>query len=263
MELGLKGKTALVTASSKGIGRAIAEAFASEGVQVAICSRTKSDLLNTASEINKKYGFEPFWCICDISKQKDIETTVDEVKKQFGRIDILVNNCGGPAAGLFRELEDKSWQSAFEQVLLSVVRFCNLVVPDMIYHEWGRVINITSISVKQPLENLMLSNSLRSGVVGFAKSLSNEVARFNVTVNNVAPGYTLTNRLYDLAVHKAKSTGQSHEEILADMAKQIPINRLAKPEEIASGVLFLASKQASYITGNTIQIDGGYIKGLL
>ncbi|MFO7446406.1 MAG: SDR family oxidoreductase [Ignavibacteriaceae bacterium] len=262
MDLGIKGKTVLITASSKGIGKAVAEAFAAEGCQIAICARTKDDLLNTATDIRRKYGIDPFWCICDLNKLKDIENTVDEVKKQYGSIDILVNNCGGPAAGLFRELEDENWQNAFEQVLLSVVRFCNLTVPDMIYHEWGRVINITSISVKQPIENLMLSNSLRSGVVGFSKSLSNEVAKFNITVNSVAPGYTLTNRLYDIAVHKAKQTGQSHEEILADMAKQIPINRLAKPEEIAAGVVFLASASASYITGNTIQIDGGFIKGL-
>jgi len=262
MELGIKGKTALVTASSKGIGKAIAEALASEGCQVAICSRTKDELLNTATEIRKKYGIDPLWCICDLNKQKDIENTYNEVQKQYGSINILVNNCGGPAAGMFRELEEHKWQSAFEQVLLSVVRFCNLVVPDMIFHEWGRIINVTSISVKQPLENLMLSNSLRSGVIGFTKSLSNEVAKYNITVNSVAPGYTLTNRLYDIAVHQSKQSGKSHEEVLIDMAKQIPMNRLAKPEEIAAGILFLSSMPASYITGSTLQIDGGFIKSL-
>jgi 3-oxoacyl-[acyl-carrier protein] reductase len=262
MDLGLKGKTVLVTASSKGIGKAIAEGFAAEGCQVAICSRTKDELLNAAADIRKKYGADPLWCICDLNKQKDIENTYNEVRKQFGSIHILVNNCGGPAAGMFRELEEHKWQSAFEQVLLSVVRFCNLVVPDMIYHEWGRIINVTSISVKQPLENLMLSNSLRSGVIGFTKSLSNEVAKFNITVNSVAPGYTLTNRLYDIAVHQAKQSDKSHEEVLADMSKQIPMNRLAKPEEIAAGVIFLASLQASYITGSTLQIDGGFFKNL-
>jgi 3-oxoacyl-[acyl-carrier protein] reductase len=132
----------------------------------------------------------------------------------------------------------------------------------MILKGWGRIVNITSITVKQPLENLMLSNSFRAGIIGFAKSLSNEVARYNITVNNVAPGYTLTNRVYDLAVNKAKQVKKSHEEVLADMAKQIPMNRLAKPEEIAAAVAFLASKQASYITGNTVHIDGGWFKGM-
>ncbi len=262
MDLGIKGKVALVTASSKGIGKAVADELASEGCIVAICSRNKEDLINAASDIKRKFNVEPFWAVCDLNKQKDIENTVESVTKQFGKIDILVNNCGGPEAGNFRDLTDINWQSAFEQVLLSTVRFCNLIVPEMILREWGRVINITSLTVLQPVDNLMLSNSLRTGLIGFAKSLSNEVAKYNITVNNIAPGYTLTNRLYDLAVHNGKKSGKSHEEILADMAKEIPMNRLASPDEIASSVLFLASKQASYITGNTIHVDGGLIKGI-
>ncbi len=262
MDFGIKGKVALITASSKGIGRAVAESFAEEGCSIAICARNKDELIKTAAEIKKKFGTEPVWCVCDLNQAKDIETTVESVRKNFGKIDILVNNCGGPDPGYFQQLGDKNWQSAFEQVLLSVVRFCNLTVPDMILREWGRIINITSITVKQPLDNLMLSNSLRSGVVGFAKTLSNEVAKYNITVNNVAPGYTLTNRIYDLAVNKGKLVGKSHEEVLTEMAKEIPMNRLAGPEEIASAIVFLASKQAGYITGNTIQVDGGLIKGL-
>ncbi|HUX61350.1 MAG TPA: SDR family oxidoreductase [Ignavibacteriaceae bacterium] len=262
MDLGIKGKVALITASSKGIGKAVADELASEGCIVAICSRNKEDLIIAASDIKRKFNVEPFWEVCDLNKQKDIENTVESVTKQFGKIDILVNNCGGPEAGNFRDLTDINWQAAFEQVLLSTVRFCNLIVPEMILREWGRVINITSLTVLQPADNLMLSNSLRTGLIGFAKSLSNEVAKYNITVNNVAPGYTLTNRLYDLAVHNGKKSGKSHEEILADMAKEIPMNRLAGPDEIASSVLFLASKQASYITGNTIHVDGGLIKGI-
>ena len=261
MELGLRGKVVLVTASSKGIGRAIADGYAAEGCQVAICSRDKEGLVNASNEIKKNFGIEPLWCICDLNKAKDIENTVDTVTNQLGPIDILVNNCGGPMAGYLKDLTDANWTQAFEQVLLSVVRFCNLIVPGMILKEWGRIINITSITVKQPVENLILSNSFRSGIVGFSKTLSNEVAKFNVTVNNIAPGYTLTNRLYDLAVHKSKTCNISHEEILADMAKEIPMNRLARPEEIASLAVFLGSQQASYITGNTIQVDGGWIKG--
>lgn len=263
MELGLKGKTVLVTASSKGIGKSIAECFASEGSQVAICSRDRDELVVVCNEIKRKYGGEPFWCICDLNKAKDIENTFEAVRKQFGGVDILVNNCGGPVAGHLRDLDDKNWLQAFEQILLSVVRFCNLAVPEMMIREWGRIINITSVAVKQPIENLILSNSLRSGIIGFAKTLSNELAQYNITVNNVAPGYTLTNRLYDLAVTRSKVSGISHEEILSDMAKEIPMNRLARPEEISAMVIFLASQQASYITGNTIQVDGGWTKSLL
>lgn len=262
MDLGIKGKSVLVTASSKGIGRAVAELFAEEGALVAICARNKEELLNTASEIKKKYSIEPVWCVCDLNNIKDIEITVETVKKQFGKLDILINNCGGPITGHFQQLDDKNWQSAFEQVLLSAIRFCNLSVPEMIIREWGRIVNITSFVVKQPADNLMLSNSLRNGLIGFAKTLSNEVAKYNVTVNNVAPGYTLTNRIYDLAVNKAKQSSKSHEEVLTEMAKEIPMNRLAGAEEIASVVVFLASKHASYITGNTIQVDGGLVKGI-
>ena len=262
MDLGFKGKTALITAASKGIGKAVAESLAAEGCEIAICSRTKDDLISAANEIKEKYKTEPFWCVCDLNKEKDIELAVEVVNKQFGKIDILVNNCGGPIPGYLRDLNFKDWTSAFEQVLMSVVKFSSLIVPEMILREWGRIINITSVSVKQPIDNLMLSNSLRSGVIGFAKTLSNEVAKFNITVNNIAPGYTLTNRLYDLAVHRAKVSGISHEEILSDMSKAIPMNRLGRPEEIASAVSFLASQQASYITGNTLVIDGGFVKGL-
>lgn len=262
MDTGLKGKTVLVTASSMGIGKAIAELFAAEGCNIAISSRSKENLLATSKEIKSKYNIEPLWSVCDINKKKDIEITYQAVIEQYGGIDILVNNCGGPVPGLFQSLEENDWDNAYEQVLLSAVRFSRLALPGMMGKNWGRIINVTSISVKQPVDNLILSNSLRAGVTGFAKSLSNEVARFNITVNNVAPGMTLTRRLYELAVIEAKEKGKSHEEILADMAKRIPMNRLARPEEIASVVVFLASKQAGYVTGVTIQVDGGYIKSV-
>ncbi len=262
MELGLKGKTALITASSTGIGRAVAEAFAEEGCNVVICSRSKDKLIETSHEIKNKYNIEPFWGICDLGNQKDIENFYQVINNQFGKVDILVNNCGGPVPGFFSDLSEEDWNNAFKQVLMSVVRFSHLVLPGMIEQEWGRIINITSIAVKQPVHNLMLSNSLRAGVTGFAKSLSNEVGSKNITVNNVAPGYTLTHRLYELAVVRAKTSGISHEEILAEMSKDVPMNRLAGPEEIAALVLFLASQKASYITGTTIQIDGGSTKAI-
>ena len=262
MNLGLNGKTALVTASSKGIGKAVAEELASEGCNVAICSRTKVELESTADDLKRKYGVDISWSVCDLNKSIDIENSFNVVIKQFGKIDILINNCGGPLSGFFRDFSDEQWILAFEQVFLSAVRFTNLAISDMINKQWGRIVNITSVSVKQPIDNLILSNSFRSGVIGFAKSLSNEFAKYNITVNNVAPGYTLTNRLYDLAVGRAKHSGLSHEEVLADMAKQVPMNRLARPEEIGALVTFLCSNQAGYITGNTIHIDGGWVKGL-
>jgi len=262
MDTGLKDKSVLITASSMGIGKAVAEMFAEEGCKIAISSRSKENLLSTASELKEKYSIEPFWSVCDLNKQKDIENTFNAVSAHFGNIDILVNNCGGPVPGLFQQLEEEDWNNAYEQVLLSAVRFSRLVLPGMMGNNWGRIINLTSISVKQPIDNLILSNSLRAAVSGFTKSLSNEVARFSITVNNVAPGMTLTGRLYELAVIEAKEKGKSHEEVLADMAKRVPLNRLARPEEIASVVIFLASKQASYLTGVTIQVDGGYVKSV-
>jgi 3-oxoacyl-[acyl-carrier protein] reductase len=262
MNLGLEGKTALVTASSKGIGKAIAEELASEGCNVAVCSRSKDDLEKLADELKRKYGVDVSWSVCDLNKSIDIENTFKVVSKQFGKIEILVNNCGGPTSGFFRDFADEEWIGAFEQVFLSAIRLSKLVIPEMIARQWGRIINITSVAVKQPINNLILSNSLRTGIIGFAKSLSTEFAKYNITVNNVAPGYTLTNRLYDLAVSRAKHSGTSHEEVLADMAKQVPMNRLARPEEIGSLVAYLCSTQASYITGNTIHVDGGWVKGL-
>jgi 3-oxoacyl-[acyl-carrier protein] reductase len=262
MDLGIKGKAVLITAASSGIGKAVAEAFAVEGCNVAICARTQETLIETAREIKSKFNNEPFWGVCDLNKKKDIETFYEAVKKQFGKIDILINNCGGPVPGYFRELSEEDWQEAYKQVLLSVIRFSNLVVPNMIEQEWGRIINITSIAVKQPVNNLILSNSLRAAVTGLAKSLSNEFGHKNITVNNVAPGYTLTHRLYELAVNRGKTSGKTHEDILSEMVKDVPMNRLGGPEEIASAVAFLASQKASYITGTTIQVDGGSTKAL-
>jgi 3-oxoacyl-[acyl-carrier protein] reductase len=262
MDLGIKGKTALITASSKGIGKAIAEGLAAEGCKVAICARNKEELVSFSEDLKKRFGIDASWCVCDVNKPKDIEKTIDVVHKQLGTIDILVNNCGGPSSGYFSEFSDSDWQNASAQVLMSVIRFTRLALPDMIANEWGRVINITSISVKQPVNNLILSNTLRSGVTGLAKTLSTEYAKYNITVNNIAPGYILTSRLYDLAVVRAKESKVSHEEILFEMAKETPINRLAGTEEVASAVLFLASKKASYVNGVTLSVDGGLNKGL-
>ncbi len=260
MELGIKNKTVLITASSKGIGKSTAEEFIKEGCKVAICSSNKENLKKSALEIKQNTGFEPFWMICDLNSASDIENTITEVRHKIGDIDILVNNCGGPKPGYFEDIDDDNWLNAVDQVLLSAVRFTRFCLPGMKLKNWGRIINVTSISVKQPIENLILSNSLRSAVTAFSKTLSNQVGKFNITINNVAPGYTLTSRLYELAIARSKIRNESHEHILAEMANDVPLKRLARPDEIASAILFLASEKASYITGQTINVDGGFTK---
>ncbi|MFA7228922.1 MAG: SDR family oxidoreductase [Melioribacteraceae bacterium] len=260
MDLRLKGKIVLVTASSGGIGRAAAELFISEGCRVAICSHNKENLLRTAEEIKAKYNVEPLWNLCDINKPQDIEDTIKVVRKNLGDIDILVNNCGGPLPGFFEDLYDENWEDAFEQVLMSAIRFTRLALPGMKVKNWGRIINITSLSVKQPVDNLILSNSLRSAVTAFAKTLSNQIGRYNITVNNVAPGYTLTSRLKELAEVRAVRANTTAEKILEEMSNDVPVKRLAGPDEVASLIVFLASEQAGYINGQTIAVDGGLIK---
>lgn len=260
MNLGIKGKTALVTASSLGIGRAAVDEFIKEGCNVAMCSSSKDNLLKAVDEIKSLYNVEPFWTVCDINKPADIEKSVNLVKQNYGTIDILVNNCGGPKPGYFETLDDSDWQYAFEQVLMSAVRFTRLVLPGMKEKHWGRVINVTSLSVKQPIDNLILSNSLRSAVTAMSKTLSNEYGKYNITFNTVAPGYTLTARLYELAVSRAKESGESHEHVLAQMANNVPMKRLARPDELGAYIVYLASEQAGYITGTTNQVDGGIIK---
>lgn len=263
MELELRDKTAIVTAASHGLGKACAFRLAREGANVVICARGKEDLMKTAEEISAATGRRVEWVQADVTKSDDIEMLVDATRIAFDGVDILVTNCGGPKRGSFITLDDASWREACDMVLMSVVRLIRAAVPHMRNMQSGRIINIVSVSVKQPIEHLMLSNSLRSAVVGLAKTLSNELAPFGILVNNVAPGYTLTNRIYDLAMDEAKELGISHEEIMATYHENIPLNRMARPEEIADVVAFLASGRASYITGATIPVDGGYYQGLM
>jgi len=262
MDLGLKGKNALVTASSKGIGKACAEALASEGCNVMICSRNSENLIQVADELIRNYGTDVHWFKCDLRNPVDIEELIKETFRAFGSIDIVVNNCGGPPSNHILKITEDEWNNAYQEILMSVIRISNLVIESMKKNNFGRIINITSVTVKQPIQRLVLSNSLRNAVIGYAKTLSTEVAPFGITVNNVAPGYTLTKRVYDLAVEQAKLTGKSHEEILRSYTQDIPMGRLGKPEEIGNLVAYLASEKASYITGQTIFIDGGYIKSI-
>ena len=260
MDLNLKNKNVLVTASSTGIGRAIAELFLKENCNVTICSSSLEKIKKTAEEINDIENGNVFHTKCDINNLAEIENTVKLAEDKFGPIDILVNNCGGPAPGFFNDLDEEKWQTGFDQVLMSAVRFTKLVLPKMTENKWGRIINITSISVKQPIDNLLLSNAFRSAVTAFSKTLSNQVGEFNITVNNVAPGLTHTGRLDELAELRAKDAKITKEEMLTKMASDVPLKRIAKPEEIASSVIYLASEIGGYITGQTIVVDGGYNK---
>jgi 3-oxoacyl-[acyl-carrier protein] reductase len=263
MDLELTDKTAIVAAASHGIGKACALRLSREGANVVVCARGKEDLVKTAEEISAATGRRVEWVQADLTKSDDIEMLVDATRVAFGGIDILVTNTGGPKRGSFITLEDSDWRTATDLMLMSVVRLIRAAVPQMRNLQSGRIINLTSICVKQPIEHLMLSNSLRSAVIGMAKTLSNELAPFGILVNNVAPGYTLTNRIYDLAMEEAKELEMSHEEIMSRYNEDIPLNRMARPEEIADVVAFLASSRASYITGITIPVDGGYYQGLM
>ncbi len=260
MDFGIKGRVALVTAASKGIGRAAAEELIKEGCKVAICSSNKENLINTAAEIKKDLGVQVYWAVCDINNPKEIENTVEAVIKEYDRIDILVNNCGGPAPGYFEDLSDEQWEYAAQHVLMSAVRFTRLVLPFMKRNKWGRIINVTSLSVKQPVGNLILSNAFRSGVTAFAKTISQQYGQYGITINNVAPGFILTSRLYELAVKRAEESKSSHEKILAEMGNSNPVKRVGDPDELGAAIAFLASERASYITGVTLQVDGGQIQ---
>ncbi len=260
MDLGLQDKVALVTASSQGIGKAAAIELMKEGCKVAICSSNKKNLIEAAADLKKEIGREPFWSVCNINKVSDIDATVADVVREFGTIDILVNNCGGPAPGYFDDMDDKKWEDGYQQVLMSAVRFTRLALPFMKEKNWGRIINVTSLSVKQPIENLLLSNSFRSAVTAFAKTISIQYGEFGITVNNVAPGYVLTSRLHELAVKIGEKEDISPEKVLTDMANSNPVKKIGSSEDLSAVIAFLASERAGYITGVTLQVDGGQIK---
>ena len=264
MDLGLKERAAIVGGSSRGMGKATALALAREGANVTICSRDEVDLRKTEMEIARASSQQHVLAVpADLSKPDEIKRVVRNAFNRFGRIDILVANVGGPPIGRPSELEDDSWTSALDLNFFSVVRMCREVIPFMKQQQWGRIINLLSISVRQPIDGLVLSTSTRMAVVGYAKTLSSELASYNITVNNVLPGSVLTDRLRSLHEAQAQAQGCDPQDIVKETTHKIPMRRLGKPEEMGDLISFLSSERASYITGASIALDGGALQATI
>lgn len=263
MDLGLRGKVAFVAAGSKGLGRAVAEELAAEGASVAINARGAATLESTCRSIESSTGAEVLAIPGDVSSAEEVDAMVMAAIARFGKIDILVTNAGGPPSGQFESLSPEMWRSAVDLTLLSVVNLTRAVLPGMKERRWGRIINISSIAAKQPVHGLMLSNSVRSAVTGFARTLASEVAMHGITVNNMLPGYTRTERVEQLSVATASREGITQDEAVARWTSEIPVGRLGEPREFGALAAFLASERASYITAQSIAVDGGWIRSLL
>jgi 3-oxoacyl-[acyl-carrier protein] reductase len=262
MELGLTNRVAIVVAGSKGLGFAVAEELAREGASVVISARGRDALDRACAQITSTGG-RVHAVAGDVNKAEDIARVVAEAQDTFGTVSILVTNSGGPKAGKFESLSTDDWDDAARVLLTSAVAFTRAVLPGMKAQRWGRILNITSIAAKQPVDGLMLSNSLRAAVIAFARTLANEVAADGVTVNNLLPGFTRTDRVVDLSNQMAKNESETVEAIYARWESQIPMRRLGEPREFGALAAFLASERASYITGQSIAVDGGWIKGML
>ena len=262
MDLGLKGRVAVVAASSQGLGKACAEGFAAEGCRVALCARNADSLNKTADDIRSQHKADVYSEVVDVSDPAAVHRFVQAAAKNFGSVDICVANAGGPPAKGFLAASVEEWKKAIDANFLSAVYFAREVIPLMQKKRWGRFITITSITTKQPVPDLVLSNAVRTAVVGLVKSLANEFGKDGILVNNVGPGYTGTDRLKELAKARSKASGKSESEIFAGWAVDSPLGRIGQPREFADTVVWLASERASYITGQTILVDGGAYKGL-
>ena len=263
MDLGLRGKVALVAAASKGLGRAVAEELAAEGASLAICSRDPTAIETAGRDIAAASGAQVLARAADVSRATDIGAFVDATLERFGRVDVLVTNTGGPPSGAFDTHALAAWRAATETLLYAPLEFARRVLPGMRERRWGRILNVTSIAVKQPVDGLILSNSLRAAVTGWARTLANEEARHGITVNNLMPGHTDTDRVRELATATAAREGISVEQVLARREREIPMRRMGTPREFAALAAFLASERASYITGTSIPVDGGWIRALV
>ena len=262
MNFGLEGRVAIVTAASRGLGKATAMELAAEGARVAMNARNEEQLQDTAAEIRSATGAQVLAVAGDVTNDADVNRLISEAKNRFGSIDILVANAGGPPAGFFDDFDAQHFRDAVELNLISTISLCRVAVPHMRERRWGRIIAITSIAAKQPVENLILSNTARAGVLGFLKSLSQQIAADGITVNTVCPGYHLTERLKSLSTSIAQKEGVNVEEVYARWAASTPMKRIGDPREFGAVVAFLCSERASYLTGTVIQIDGGAYRAL-
>ncbi len=259
MDLNLTGKIALVVASSKGLGKAIATQLVAEGCEVMLTSRDAEQLEITQREFQARAKGRVECYPCDITNSEDIQALVAATRKRLGAIEILINNAGGPPGGGFEQQDDAAWQAAFELNLLSYVRLIREVLPDL-KQSGGRIINVTSSSIKQPIPGLILSNAFRMGILGLSKSLADELAPYNILVNSVAPGRVATDRTAYLDQLKADKQGISKQQVVEESLRNIPLQRYGDPEEFAKVVCFLASGVSSYVTGSTIMVDGGMVR---
>ena len=263
MDLGIKGKTALVVAASKGMGKASALGLAAEGARVVMCARGEAALKDAAAEVKQKTGAEVLALAADASRAADISKVVAEANRAFGGVDILVANVGGPPPGPFEAMTDEQWKAAFEQVHLSTVRFIREVLPHMKQARWGRILAIQSSSVKQPVDGLVLSNGIRPGIAGLFKTLAGDLAPHGITVNLVLPGRIMTDRFREHQTDRAARSGVTLEKQMELSSADIPMGRIGTPDEFAAMVVFLASARASYVTGTAVQVDGGLIRSVV
>ncbi|NES90345.1 SDR family oxidoreductase [Okeania sp. SIO2B9] len=260
MELGIKNRTALVCAASSGIGRAIAQSLANEGVHVAICSRNEKNLKATQEALQAENGSEVVSVVADLSLESDIDRLVETVQTQLGSIDILINNVGGPAPGGLMELSEEQWNEGFQLSLMSVVRLTKAVLPDMKEQQWGRIVAIASSTAKEPREELLLSSTIRAGIAAFNKAIAAKLVSDNILVHTVSPGPIGTERVLRLTKELAANKNITFEEAQQHLVNELPMGRMGKPEEVASLVTYLVSQQSSFMTGNFIAIDGGQLK---
>ncbi len=261
--MSLSGQCAVVCAASKGLGKASALALAQAGARVAICARGQEALDEAAADIRAATGAFVLPIVADVARAGDVDRLVSRAATELGAIDILVTNTGGPKSGPFETITDDDWRASIDSIVMSTVRLCRAVIPHMRRRGGGRIIHVTSVSVKQPIDGLVLSNALRAAVTGLSRTLANELAADRILVNCIAPGYTATDRVVQLNEAAAKPEGVAPQAVQARLERQIPLGRLGKPEEFGATVAFLASPAASFITGTTLQVDGGYVKGLL
>ncbi|HET7462281.1 MAG TPA: SDR family oxidoreductase [Longimicrobium sp.] len=263
MDLGIRDRVAIVTGGSMGLGKAIARELAREKARVVISARNEPRLRAAAEEIRRDTGAQVLALAADMTRPDEIRALVDETVKRWGTVEIAVANAGGPPGTRFESTPAADFERAIELNLLSTIRLAQEVAPHMKARRWGRFIALTSVSVKQPLPGLILSNTARTGVVGFVKTMATEMAPFGVLCNVVAPGYMRTGRVEELAMERARNEEREVDEVLHEIGARIPAGRMGEPDELAAAVAFLASDRASYITGVTLQVDGGFVQGLL